>query len=84
MGGIVLFILEYGNAYLLRRESSSLDFTRKENPQRFPFHTFPSLRGGGAARMGGASFLFWIWEHRAFYGGGGRDVTVFFADAVIY
>lgn len=48
MGGIVLFILEYGNAYPLRRESSSLDFTRKENPQRFPFHTFPSLRGGGA------------------------------------
>ena len=53
MGGIVLFILEYGNAYPLRRESSSLDFTRKENPQRFPFHTFPSLRGGGAAGMGG-------------------------------
>ena len=57
----VLFILEYGNAYPLRRESSSPDFTRKGNPQRFPFHTFPSLRGGGAARMGGASFLFWIW-----------------------
>ena len=57
----VLFILEYGNAYPLRRESSSPDFMRKGNPQRFPFHTFPSLRGGGAARMGGASFLFWIW-----------------------
>ena len=55
----VLFILEYGNAYPLQGESSSSDFTRKGNPQRFPFHTFPSLRGGGAARMGGASFLFW-------------------------
>ena len=42
------FILEYGNAYPLRRESNSPDFTRKGNPQRFPFHTFPSLRGGGA------------------------------------
>ena len=55
----VLFILEYGNACPLQGESSSPDFTRKGNPQRFPFHTFPSLRGGGAARMGGASFLFW-------------------------
>ena len=55
----VLFILEYGNAYPLQGESSSPDFTRKGNPQRFPFHTFPSLRGGGAARMDGASFLFW-------------------------
>jgi len=50
----VLFILEYGNAYPLRRESSSPDFTRKRNPQRFPFHTFPSLRGGGTVGMGGA------------------------------
>ena len=49
----VLFILEYGNAYPWRRESSSLDFTRKGNPQRFPFHTFPSLRGGGTVGMGG-------------------------------
>ena len=83
MGG-ASFFLEHGNAYPLQGESSSPDLTRKGNPQRFPFHTFPSLRGGGTVGMGGASFYFGFGEHRAFYGGGGRDVTIFLADAMVY
>ena len=48
----------WGTQGILRRESSSPNFTRKGNPQRFPFHTFPSLRGGGAAGMdGGVLFI---------------------------
>ena len=65
----VLFILEYGNAYPLRRESNSPDFTRKGNPQRFPFHTFPSLRGGGLQEWAGRPFYFGVWERIPLAGG---------------
>ena len=65
-----------GKAALILRERG----TRK----RSPFTLSLPCEGAGLQEWAGRPFYFGFGEHRAFCGGGGRDVTVFLADAVIY
>ena len=49
-----------------------------------PFTLFLPCEGAGLQEWAGRPFYFGFGEHRAFYGGGGRDVTIFLADAMVY